>query len=64
MRDPCPQEKTEGMNEQTNNASDSPAVDPVTRFESITPPEQDQDFPGLDTELDPCLLYTSPSPRD
>lgn len=41
------------MNEQTNNASDSPAVDPVTRFESITPPEQDQDFPGLDTELDP-----------
>ncbi|QRO87728.1 SDR family oxidoreductase [Kytococcus sedentarius] len=41
------------MNEQTNNASDSPAVDPVTRFESITPPEQDQDFPGLDTALDP-----------
>lgn len=41
------------MNEQTNNTSDSPAVDPVTRFESITPPEQDQDFPGLDTELDP-----------
>ncbi|WP_374928745.1 SDR family oxidoreductase [Kytococcus sedentarius] len=40
------------MNEQPKNST-TPAVDPVTRFESITPPEQDQDFPGLDTELQP-----------
>lgn len=52
MRDPVGWPKTGGMND-TTNASSATRVDPVSRFESITPPEQDQPFPGLDLELEP-----------